>query len=128
MKRRAPIHSGTVHCSNYVFLSRYGIFSEHDCDVKTHLFLCRTEEFRQPHFSQEVSTFVQVLNPCPYITETSLTDELKLLFITCKQTSCVSVFANVLPVQTDNKFDHRNSRNFCICNLNMALLSGILAI
>ena len=58
MKRRAPIHSGTVHGGNYVFLSRYGIFSEHDCDVKTHLFLCRTEEFRQPHFSHEVSTFV----------------------------------------------------------------------
>ena len=59
MKRRAPMHSGTVHCGNYVFLSRYGIFSEHDCDVKTHLFLCRrTEEYQQPHFSHEVSTFV----------------------------------------------------------------------
>ena len=58
MKRRAPIHSGAVHCGNYVFLSRCGIFSEHDCDVKTHLFLCRTEDFRQPHFSHEVGTFL----------------------------------------------------------------------
>ena len=74
MKRRAPIHSGTVHCGNYVFLSRYGIFSEHDCNVMTHLFLCRTEEFRQPDFSHEVSTFVKVLNPCPNVTETSLTE------------------------------------------------------
>ena len=58
MKRRVPRHSATVHCGNYVFLSRYGIFSEHDCDVKTNLFLCRTEEFGQPHFSHEVSSFV----------------------------------------------------------------------